>query len=338
MRILTFIIGLIFTLKVSAQVDQKLLFAQYNVENLFDYVNDPNKMDEEFLPSSKLEWNKDKYQAKLLNISKVLASMNDGKGPDFVTFCEVENAKVLKDLFKTPLLKSSKYDVVHFEGPDVRSIDVALGYKKGVFKPYKSVPYTVSLSYEQSFKTRYVLLVSGIVNGKDTLHVLANHWPSRRGGQEESNEKRMAAALVAKHITDSLFARNPFASIVVAGDFNDEPEDKSLLEGLKASTKESFSPNYLYNLFYNQSMKGVGSHCYKNEWSMLDQIIVSGAMLSPLSRIYVDLTSAAVYSQPWMLESDPKFSGQPFRTYVGQRYLGGYSDHLPVVVNIFVKK
>lgn len=303
--------------------------AHYNVENLFDTINDPQKDDEEFLPISESKWDTEKYLLKLKNLAQVLQAM---QLPDVIGLVEVENDAVLLDLAKQKSIKKAKYKPIWIEGPDNRSIDVALLYKPKTFKPRTIHAYGINDVQNTNFKTRDILVVSGQVK-KQTLHIIVNHWPSRRGGNESAS-KRFLAANVAKRAVDSILAIDSKASIVMVGDFNDEPKDSSVYHILGA---QKMGSSALVNLMLQARFEKKGTHSYRNEWSMLDQIIVSDAMLQVNSPIFTSFEAAQIFTAPFMLETNPKYVGQPLRTFVGKKYLGGYSDHLPVFVDLKIR-
>ncbi|MDR2836352.1 MAG: endonuclease [Bacteroidales bacterium] len=314
----------------------------YNVENLFDTADDPEKNDEEFTPNGARFWTEARLRAKLNNIYKVITAVGAWDNPMLIGMSEVENRKVLEDLVnKTPLYKSN-YKIVHYESPDLRGIDVAMLYRADLFKPYFSKPIPVNWPPKVGTgKTRDILLVSGVTKSDDTLHIFVNHWPSRWGGQMETEEKRMYVAELVKKQTDSIFRNESKANIIIMGDLNDYPTDKSLMESLKAQTQfVQIENNKLYNLsWYLQEIKREGTHKYDGLWGILDQMIVSGALLDKENNIYTTTEDAHVFKAPFLLEPDEKYTGdQVNRTYIGFKYHGGYSDHLPVYLDLKLNK
>ena len=304
--------------------------AFWNVENLYDTINDPAVKDEEFLPSAKNAWNSERYNTKLKNTAQVILGLNNGVGPDILGMAEVENRGVLLDLTTKTDLKKQKYDIVHFDSPDQRGIDVALIYKKKSFSVLSSthVPVTLPMSPGDSAAprpTRDILVVRGVLNKKDTISILVNHWPSRMGGTEESDPKRMAAAKTVLRICDSLMKLYPKGETIAMGDFNDTPTDESLL---KIKHDEMTDAGYFYDGMDSIAAKGDGTHYYKKEKSCLDQILVTDALLVKKS-YYV--SSVAIFKPEWIFAEVYKGDGlSPKRTWAGSRYIGGYSDHLPV--------
>ncbi|KAA9345784.1 endonuclease/exonuclease/phosphatase family protein [Adhaeribacter soli] len=320
------------TAKSAAQAPKEVSVAFYNLENLFDTEDDPNKDDQEFLPTSDLQWTPERYKKKLANMASVIQNLGDADGPELLGVCEIENRKVLVDLAAQPVLSDRNYEVIHFEGPDERSIDVALLYKADVFKvlEQKAIPVTLPNSKD---KTRDILQVKGILAG-DTVTVLVNHWPSKRGGAEESDPKRQAVADLVRRTVDAEMIRNPKAKVLLMGDFNDTPDSKAIAETLNAVNNTQPEPaRQLYNAFAPFAEQKKGSYNYKGNWDMIDQMMLSKSLLTKKGLHYVP-NSATIYQEDRILEQEGKFKGTPFRTYAGKKYLGGYSDHLPIYINL----
>ena len=307
--------------------------AFYNVENLFDTINDPKSNDDKFLPESKAAWTAKRYIHKVKNLSKVINELGDSNGPEILGLSEVENSSVLKDLISSEVLRNKEYQIIQFDSKDKRGIDVALLYKKNSFAPYSSIPKTLIIPARNSFKTRDILLVSGII-GKDTVHLLLNHWPSRLGGQEKSEKNRIMVAKFARSILDSLFKRSSNANIIVMGDFNDEPSDKSITEQLLAKGDlEACKQNDLFNPFYEIMKEGGGTYKYEGQWDLLDQVMISKGVIQKNKGIKYKSNSAGIYDPIWMYYRGSTKHG-PYRTYVGSKYYGGYSDHFPVYIQL----
>lgn len=312
--------------------------AFYNVENLFDTLDSPNTKDEEYLPSSEKNWNTDKYNQKLNNLSQVIHDLGNGEFVELVGLCEVENAQVVKDLVATEHLKKAGYAVVHHESNDRRGIDNALIYQPKQFKLIGS--NAVNIQFEDtSLRSRPVLVVHGeVVSAKQELFVLVNHWPSRYGGEEKSRPNRIAAARTAKSICDSIEAKNPNASIILIGDFNDYADNASLQNELNAGSFTKQDSTYLYNLMFDQlETKNVGSHNYKCEWGFLDQIIVSKQMKHATQGLVLNGTAQALKLDYQLYYDKGCDQKRPSRSYGGNKWFGGYSDHLPVFVRFEVK-
>lgn len=315
--------------------DCRIMF--YNVENLFDCKDDPKTNDNEFLPGSRLNWTEYRFWNKLDNLFKVVAATGESEPPEIVAFAEIENRYVINQLiFNTPLSKY-KYEIVHQESPDQRGIDVALIYRPDKIVKISEKFFRIKYSPETSRTTRDILYFSFRINKKDTIHLFVNHWPSRSGGQQASEKYRMFVASVLKSKTDSLFTINPKAKIIITGDFNDEPGNKSLKAVLRALKPNGFYHDMqLYNISYlNGNDFNTGTHKYQGKWTLLDQFIVSGSMLNQ-SGTYVLADAFNIFNPAFLLEPDEKFLGvKPKRTYSGFRYLGGFSDHLPVYIDLF---
>jgi predicted extracellular nuclease len=311
----------------------------YNTENLFDIYDDPEKDDKEFLPGGNRGWDNFRYNDKLQKLAKVMVAIGGSQGNDLIGVCEIENRKVLGDLLKFTPLTQFGYEIIHKESPDNRGIDVGLLYKKATFTPivYDFIP--LKLHPDSAARSRDILYAKGVVAGVDTLHVFVNHWPSRRGGKDQSDNRRLLAAQLLRSYIDSIMETDIHCKIVIMGDFNDEPTDISLKTGLKAEDSTALEPGDLYNFMYIFKNRGEGSYKYQSEWNTLDQLIISYDLMDETSKMYTSFGSAHIFKTEWMLQEDTKFPGRkPFKTFQGPRYLGGYSDHLPVYLDIKVKR
>ncbi len=318
-----------------------LRFMFYNCENLFDTYDDSLKIDESFLPDREHYWTPSKYRKKLNNISKVITAVGQWELPEVIGVCEIENRKVLEDLIHKTALKKFRYRIIHKESPDRRGIDVGFLYRPDKFKPLSYKAIRVKFPFDANKPTRDILYVKGTDNFKDTLHIFINHWPSRWGGQTETDRKRKFAASVLKKEVDSLFSTDKNPNIVIMGDLNDYPTNNSVMKVLKAQTQyNNIKQESLYNLaWYLQEVKGKGSHKHKGEWGVLDQIIISGSLLNQKNKIHTSVDNAHVFEAPFLLEPDNNYTGlKPFRTYIGFKFHDGYSDHLPVYLDLFIKK
>jgi len=319
-----------------------LFVASWNLENLFDTVNDTLKEDEEFTPGSIKQWNAERLEKKLYNLARVIRSMNDGHGPDILGVVETEH-RALLDTMEIRYLQGMNYSTAYLESPDNRGIDNGLIFRKDLLTVLSVTGDTIHLP--DKYPTRLILRVDLLTSDSDTIHVFVNHWPSRRGGEKESEINRITAAEVLKKNIDGIFSHNPVSLILIMGDFNDEPTNNSILNTLKA--KPVFcdnivagitenNPDRLYNLSYVQYNEGMGSYKYRNNWNMLDQIIVSGDMLIG-HRIHYLCNSFNVYKPDFMVTRSGKYEGTPFPTYGGNKYLGGYSDHFPVASKFIIE-
>lgn len=309
----------------------------YNVENYFDPFNDSLKNDDEFTPDGARHWTWEKYKDKQKKIYKVLAAIGGWEMPEIVGLCEIENRFVLEDLIKNTPLKFNNYDFVHFESPDLRGIDVAILYRKDKFKVLESKIYRITFPWDTARKTRDILHVKGITNFQDTLFIFMNHWPSRLGGQAESERNRIFVARILRQAIDSIFNTNIFANIIIMGDFNDEPDNTSIVEELKA-LREFSSPwqGKIYNLSWVLKEKGKGSIKHEGQWGLIDQIMVSGSLLMNSNKLYTTIDSIHVFDADFLTEPDDAYVGfKPFRTFVGYRYNNGFSDHYPIYIDFF---
>lgn len=301
----------------------------YNLENLFDTIDDPHINDNEFLPESRKQWGSVRYTEKLDHLAKVIASMNPNGFMDVVGLCEVENKQVVEDLIHRPALLAANYDVVHVNSPDERGIDVALIYRRDRFQLVGYHPFRLELENGKD-KTRDMLLVKLMASDKFVFHFLVNHWPSRAGGQLQSNPKRMAAGLQLRHVSDSLQQNTPNCRIIAMGDLNDEPMDSSLLVGANVCYQvKDCRDKQLLDLMQPLKIQGKGSIRYKGEYEMIDQLLISSNLYHG-NDWHVKQGSVQVFDPEWLKETEGKFAGNPFRTFAGDKYLGGYSDHFPV--------
>lgn len=338
MKKLIFLLVLVFFASaVISQVEKKdFKVVSYNVENYFDYQHDSLKLDQEYLPGGIRGWNSQKYHAKQNHISQVIAAIGGWNPPTIVGLYEVENEKCMYELTNYSPLKNLKYKYIHYESPDARGIDVAMMYQSDMFKPIKSFPISINFP-DDVYKTRDLLYVSGKIPTGDTLHLFFCHFPSRLGGELESEDRRSFVASTLRSKVDSIFETNLEAKIIIMGDFNDYPSNISIEKTLGASQlSDSIRSNKLYNLAFALQEKGIGSHKFEAEWGMLDQIIVSGSLLNPEKKIFTTQSDMHVFNADFLLLDDEKYLGKKaFRTYNGMKYQGGYSDHLPVYVDLW---
>jgi predicted extracellular nuclease len=315
-----------------------LFVASWNLENLFDTVDDPGKIDEEFLPGSEKDWTIEKLNKKLSNLASVINAMNNNKGPDLLGVCEVEHESLLKDMI-SKFFQNKNYATAYLESPDERGIDNGLIFNANKFKLISVSGDTINL--DNGDQTRLILNVNlQLKKSGDTLHVFVNHWPSRRGGQEKSEINRIKAASTLKNEVNNYFKLNKNSKIIIVGDFNDEPGNASILKTLDAipffceSSPRSKNSSELFNLAYNSFEKGEGTYKYRDDWNMLDQIIVSTSLIN--GDIKYSCGSFKIFEPDFLVTHSGKYEGTPFPTYGGSRYLGGYSDHFPITAK-FIK-
>lgn len=313
----------------------------YNTENFFDTFDDSLTNNSEYTPMGMRGWSNRKFQRKLINISRVFTGIGGWEAPEIIGMCEVENRYVLYKLITDTPLSNIGYKIIHKDSPDPRGIDVAMIYRPDKFKPvtYKAIP--IRFPFDPDGRTRDILYVKGLVMGTDTLHIFVNHWPSRYGGYIDSKPRRAFVASVLRHAADSLMLVVPDARIVIMGDFNDEPTDESISQVLMARTDSTqLNPADLYNMMYRLSGDWQnGSNKFHENWSIIDQIIVSSALLKSETGLYANACGAHIYDAPFLLMEDKTYFGtKPYRTYLGPKYLGGFSDHLPVYLDIYLRK
>ena len=341
------LITLLFTFLVTntqCQTQKDSLFiAFWNLENLFDTVDDPLVNDEEFLPDGDKQWTEDRLDKKMYNLARIIRLMNNGYGPDILGVCEVENQKILEEMINK-YLSDLNYQIAYLESPDNRGIDNGLIFKSDKFTLLSLQADTVHLS--DGWPTRLIFGVNLLTNENEKITVFVNHWPSRSGGQIESEPKRISAAKTLRSAVDRIFSSEENAKIFIIGDFNDDPVNVSVLETLQVypvecdsipSEFEMNSEKELFNLSYKTFAQGEGSFKYKDVWNMLDQIIVSESIMIGNEIKYV-CSSFEVFKPNYIVTQSGYYQGSPFPTYGGRKYLGGYSDHFPVLAKFIIIK
>jgi predicted extracellular nuclease len=307
--------------------------AFYNVENLFDPEKDPEKNDDAFTPTGFYRWTYKRLYKKLNDLAKVFLAINDWEPPDIIGLAEIENANVLKKLCYQTGLKTYHYRYVHYDSPDSRGIDVALLYRKDRIQIIENYPISIIFPFEPASKNRDILYTKALI-AADTMHLFVNHWTSRFGGHGATVPKRNYYAQVLRAQVDSLLAINSNAYIIIMGDFNDYPTDESMLKILQAKNyKTEKNQGNLFNLMFAFSGKNIGTHKSQEFWGCLDQFIVSKSLLNNENRWQIENGEAIIFDAPFLLIPDEKYGGvKTFRTYLGPKYLSGYSDHLPLKV------
>lgn len=340
-KLLLLLIAMICVSNVWAQKEKRFKIhtvAFYNLENLFDTINDPLKYDEAS-PIMELKANRSEvYKKKIKNMARVVANIGSdmsNNSPAVIGVCEIENRDVLEDLVNDPLLLAKDYGIIHFEGPDRRSIDVALLYQKALFRPVDSSSHELIIYDDLSRKrvyTRDQLLVSGKLEG-DLIHIIVNHWPSRSGGEARSRSKRVAAAKLNKRIIDSLQAIDPYAKILTMGDLNDDPTNDSVKQALKAKKeKEEVPLKGIYNPFEKMfTDKGYGTTAYRDAWSLFDQIMVTQPLIEDDYSSF-RFWKAGIYNKAYLTNKRGRYEGYPFRSFADGGFTDGFSDHFPVYV------
>ena len=311
--------------------------AFYNLENLFDTTDDPGKFDESS-PIMELKTDRENvFKLKIRNMAKVILDI--GKDitntyPTIIGVAEIENRTVLEHLLNDSLLIDKDYGITHYESPDARGIDVALLYQKKLFTPTNTSKHVVKIYDAETgnrIYTRDVLLVSGFLEN-EPIHILVNHWPSRRGGEAKTRKNRMTAASVNKRITDSLQATNPYAKIIIMGDLNDDPINASLKKILKTKkTIEKLDIKDLYNPYEDFYKYGLGTTAYRDSWSLFDQIIISKPLTEKEFSTY-RFYKAAIYNKDYVITKSGKYKGYPMRSFSNGIFSNGFSDHFPVCI------
>ena len=316
----------------------------YNLENLFDIYDDPEKFDDDRTPEGKDHWTQANYQEKVKNMAHAISRIGykeTNAPPAVVGVCEIENLKVLEDVVADEALRDHDYGIIHYDSPDLRGIDVALLYQRKVFQPEHSVSHELVLynpdEPDKRIFTRDQLVVTGKLQG-ERVHIIVNHWPSRSGGEKISSPKREKAAMLNKKIVDSLFRNDPYARIITMGDFNDDPHNKSLKQVLGAKAeKEALVRKDIYNPMASLSKKGIGSLAYRDGWNLFDQILISEAFLLQDYSRYT-FFKAAVFNENFLATPTGQYKGYPFRSFGEGGFTGGYSDHFPVYILLIKEK
>ncbi len=318
--------------------EHKVVF--WNVENLFDTLDTPMVNDVEFTPEGPKQWNTYKYNKKMENIEKVLfdISRQDRDFPAIIGVSEVENRNVLIDIASLEKLAPANYKVVHYDSPELRGVDVAFLYRPDVFNLKGSEAITAKIPSRPDFKTRDILTMWGDIEGEPFFFIVV-HWSSRSGGQASSEYLRLAAGNQMREIIDSVLLENPATKVVTMGDFNDDPKDKSISQALGAKGDiKDLEDGDLFNPYFDLHKAGYGSLAYRDGWNLFDNIIVSENLAQAeegeLKLLKQGRYYGAIFSRPYMLQKEGNFKNYPLRTYVGNNFQGGFSDHLPVYIKI----
>ncbi len=323
-----------------AQKPYKIVF--YNFENLFDTINDPDVHDEEFTPEGAKGWNSIKYNKKIGNLERVLFDIaaQDRDFPIVVGVSEIENRNVMEDVIAQPKLVSANYRIVHFDSPDARGVDVGFYYRPDRFKLEGSAPIPFRMPELPNFRTRDFVTMWGTIDD-EPFFFLVSHWPSRLGGKEASDPKRISAARQIRAIVDSVQQAVPATKVVVMGDLNDDATDASVVEGLSAKGRvKDMEPGDMFNPFIALLKAGYGTLAYRDAWNLFDNIIVSGNLVdAPAGTLHL-LTAGSskfyggIFNKPYMIQREGQYKGYPLRTFVGNNFQGGFSDHFPVYIYI----
>ncbi len=324
---------IVFSLKSYSQKQYKAVsIAFYNLENLFDTIVQPNDMD--FTPNGINKWNTDKYYKKLNNMADAISKIGADKvpgGPYIIGVSEIENKSVLEDLINMPQLKESKYKIVHYDSPGRRGVDVALLYREDFFKVTSTRSDKFFIPEQPNFTSRDNLIVTGLLDGEE-MSFIVGHWPSRSGGEKRSLPGRIQAGKMTRNEVDSIFKINPNAKVFVMGDLNDNPDNVSIYEYLGAKgDKENLKEGELYNPYYEKYKKGIGTTAYRDSWSIFDNIIISQGVVGEDKSTY-KFWKAMIFNENFLKQKSGKYEGYPMRTYSGNTFLNGYSDHFPVYI------
>ena len=335
----------------SSAIPDGYVIGFYNVENLFDAAHDKGKNDYDFLPDGANGWTAERYARKRENIASVIRAMKEENGAwhTLLGLAEVENDQVLEDLLQEPSVAEAGYEYVHFEGPDRRGIDCALLYRPQEFTllEKRSIPYdfdSPGIRFEmtrdemRNFRTRDVLMVRGKIAG-EMVAVFVAHLPSRKG--EKAEETRARGAEIIHENALALMQKHPGIKIVVMGDMNDDPEDRSQTEYLHAkATKEETGAADFYSPFISTLRRGIGTLTYHGDWNLFDIILVNQALAdAPAGSLHIVPCVAGkydgcVFKKPFMTQQEGKYKGSPKRTFSGETFLDGYSDHYPTYIVI----
>ncbi len=340
-----FVAALLLFASLSATAQKKdykpIIIGFYNLENFYDTVDNPITNDEEFLPKGIRNYNTDIYLDKVNKLATVISQIGtefNPDGPAVLGVAEVENDTVLQQLVQHKLIGKRNYGIVHYDSKDIRGVDVGLLYNPKYFKPDTSDKLFVQLpgGSKDSYFTRDILWVKGKLDG-ETVHIYVNHWPSRVGGEQRSAPARNAAAQVCKNHMDSIAKLEPNARVIIMGDLNDDPINESVTTVLnaKAKTKDVFKGG-LYNPWTDLYKKGIGTLAYQDAWGLFDQILISYPFLDK-DQSGLFFYQPHIFQREYLVENKGRYKGYPMRTWDGNTYRGGYSDHFPTYL-VMLKK
>jgi predicted extracellular nuclease len=315
------------------QTPLRIMF--YNVENLFDIYDDTLTDDNEFLPDGTRRWNMSRYNQKINSVHKVIIAAGEWDPPQIVAFCEIENRKVLEDLIGNTYLSKFDYGIIHEDSPDRRGIDVCLIYRKKILKIIHFSYWIPEKIKPEDFNSRSVLYAK-LLSGSDTIHLIVNHWPSRRGGVLAGEDFRLNISQMIREKVDSIMEKNPAdAKILIIGDFNCTPADQAIWS-MTRSDEESKS---LINLSESLDAQNSGTYRYMGTWEMIDQVIVSQGLLKSNKGFRTSAGWLKIFKPEFILTRDGKYPGfTPYSTYRGFKYQGGFSDHLPVFLDLIFQQ
>jgi Endonuclease/Exonuclease/phosphatase family len=300
----------------------------YNLENFFDTIKDPENSDEAFLPKSQKQWNTEKYQTKLSHISHVLAVMFDSIQPIVIGLAEVENRKVVEDLIAQPELKQFNLGIEHHDSPGPHGLDVALVYNKDVIQEVFSTFLPVKFSFDSTDTVRDILYFKGFMTEEFPVYFFINHWPSNQEEKGDAEKKRLTVAMQLRAKIENIYLGEPAARIVLMGDFNDNPDGKSI-EYLSQGRNKYPQTEDLINLMRLLQVRGEFTNKTGEKSEIYDQMIVSKNLMTSDNLYYICSSAAHIFKPLWLLKQEV-----PFATYAGSKWLGGYSNHLPVYLDL----
>lgn len=327
---------------VSGQDARRNTIMFYNLENLFDTIPDPDTNDKEFLPDGGKKWNSHKYWTKMNNLDQVLFGVAAANKdfPAIIGVSEIENRSVLEDLVMMDKIRPANYRIVHYDSPDRRGVDVGFLYRADRFVLEGSYPHPVKIAELPDWRTRDIIAMWGTMDGEPFYFMVA-HWPSRLGGQQASEPKRVAAAQVMRNVIDSVLVARPETKIVVMGDLNDDPTDKSVAVTLGGKQKvKELQPGDVFNPYMEMFKKGQGTLAYQDAWNLFDNILVTENLVNaPRGQWRVIKTEGNkfygnIFRAKYLFQQEGQYKGYPLRTFVGDNFQSGYSDHLPVYIVI----
>ncbi|MBT8184750.1 MAG: endonuclease [Eudoraea sp.] len=320
---------MVFSFSGSNKAKNLYTIAFYNLENLFDSKDDLHTLDDDFTPKGYKKWSEKRYNKKLKKLSRTISKLGrkgTDEPPALLGVAEIENENVVKDLISTEALRKFDYGYVHYESPDERGIDTALLFRKSYFEVLNSKPIALLVNSPEGIRdsTRDILYVCGKLNG-EIIHIFVNHWPSRRAGGQETEYKRVKAAETLIEYMEGLELEYTAPNYIIMGDFNDGPRAESIQFLVNSKT--------LYNPMLKLLSPYRGSANYKRTWALFDQIIVSHSFLNYEKETH-SFAHANIFDERFLTEFKGRYAGSPFRTFAGKKYLGGYSDHFPVYIQL----
>ena len=326
--ILLFLLCITFS-GLSAQGKKVALYKVgfYNLENLFDTINNNGKYDLEYTPKGDKQWTGQRYALKLKNMARVVKDLD----VDILGISEIENRSVVEDLINTEAVKDKGYKIVHYDSPNERGVDVGLIYDPKKFRVLFSQSRRLFIPEKPEFLTRDQLVVTGLMGG-EKVSVIVNHWPSRLGGESQSSPFREAAAALTKSIADSCLKDDPTTKVIIMGDLNDDPSNKSCKDvlGAKKKAKDVKQGGY-FNTMWMHFDRGIGTLAYKGQWNLFDQIIISENLLKG-DNGSLKFSKSEVFNKSYLVNQEGTYKGYPHRTFAGGVFLNGYSDHFPTLI------